>query len=70
VALYRRDFSVLRLELNRAEHDLLRAIIGGTPLGEALAVAASKTTSSRQQAKIYKWFRTWISEGLFTAIET
>ena len=69
VALYRRDFSVLRLELSRAEHDLLRAIVDGAPLGEALATAAAPR-SQRQQAKVFRWFRSWISEGLFTAIES
>jgi len=69
VALYRRDYSVLRLELSRAEYDLLRAIVEGAPLGEALATAAA-SKSPRQQAKVFRWFRTWISEGLFTAIES
>jgi len=69
VALYRRDYSVLRLELSRAEYDLLRAIVDGTSLGEALATAVS-SKSPRQQAKIFRWFRTWVSEGLFMAIET
>ena len=70
VALYRRDYSVLNLELTRAEHDLLRSLVGGTPLGEALAAAASTQKTSRQRAQIFRWFRTWIAEGLFTAIET
>jgi hypothetical protein len=69
VALYRRDYSVLRLELSRAEYDLLQAIVGGAALGEALATAAV-LNSPRQQAKVFRWFRTWISEGLFTAIES
>jgi hypothetical protein len=69
VALYRRDYSVLRLELSRAEHDLLKEIIGGAALGEALTTAAA-SKSPRQQAKVFRWFRTWISEGLFTAIES
>ena len=69
VALYRRDYSTLRLELNRAEHDLLRSLVDGTPLREALAVAASTRKPSRQRAQIYRWFRTWLAEGLFTAIE-
>jgi hypothetical protein len=69
VALYRRDYSVLRLELSRAEHDLLREIVNGAPLGEALTAAAA-SKSPRQQAKVFRWFRTWISEGLFTAIES
>ena len=69
VALYRRDYSVLRLELSRAEYDLLAAIVGGAALGEALTTAAA-SKSPRQQAKVFRWFRTWISEGLFTAIES
>ena len=69
VALYRRDYSVLRLELTRAEYDLLHAIVGGAALGEALATAAA-SRSPRQQARVFRWFRTWISEGLFTAIES
>lgn len=69
VALYRRDYSTLRLELTRAEHDLLSSLAGGTPLGEALAAAASTQKSSRQRAQIFRWFRTWLAEGLFTAIE-
>jgi Na+/phosphate symporter len=47
----------------------LKALAGGTPLGEALAVAAQSQKSSRQRAQIFKWFRTWIAEGLFTSIE-
>ena len=69
VALYRRDYSVLQLDLNRDEHDLLKALAGGTPLGEALAIAAQTQKSSRQRAQIFKWFRTWIAEGLFTSID-
>jgi hypothetical protein len=68
VALYRRDYAVLRLELSRAEHDLLRKIVDGASLGDALASAAA-SKSPRQQAKVFRWFRTWISEGLFSAIE-
>jgi len=70
VVVYRRDYSVLRLELSRAEHDLLLSLVGGFPLGEALATAAAAQKSARQQQKIFRWFRTWISEGLFSGIET
>lgn len=69
VVIYRRDFSVLRLELSRAEHDLLRDLVDGVPLGNALSTAAAAQKSARQQQKIFRWFRTWISEGLFSAIE-
>ena len=69
VAVYRRDYSVLRLELNRAEHDLLGALVDGRSLGEALATAAAAQKSARQQARVFRWFRTWIGEGLFAGID-
>jgi hypothetical protein len=69
VVLYRRDYTVLRLELSRAEHDLLRSLVDGSSLGEALTAAVA-SKSPRQQAKVFRWFRTWISEGFFTAIES
>jgi hypothetical protein len=69
VAIYRRDYSVLRFELSRAEYGLLCGLVDGAPLGEALATAA-ESKSPRQQAKIFQWFRTWVSKGLFAAIES
>jgi len=68
--IYRRDYSVMRLELRRAEHDLLSALVNGVPLGDALATAASAQKTARQQQKIFRWFRTWIAEGLFSSIKT
>lgn len=70
VVIYRRDYSVLRLELSRAEHDLLHDLVNGVPLGEAVASAAAAQKSARQQQKIFRWFRTWIAEGLFSSITT
>lgn len=67
IVLYRRDYSVLRLELTRAEHDLLRSLVDGAPLGDALAAAAGRR-SPRQQARIFQWFRTWLSAGLFAGL--
>ena len=69
VVLYRRDYSVLRLELDRNENNLLQALVAGEPLGEALASAAGRELSLRKQTQIFNWFRTWISEGLFSRIE-
>ncbi|MCU0233574.1 MAG: DNA-binding domain-containing protein [Thermoanaerobaculales bacterium] len=69
VALYRRDFAVRRLELDRAQHELLAALCSGAPLGGALSAAAARQRSARQQDKIFRWFRTWVAEGLFAAIE-
>lgn len=70
VALYRRDYAVRRLELDRAQHELLEALCSGTPLGGALSEAAARQRSARRQEQIFRWFRTWVGEGLFAAIET
>ena len=69
VAVYRRDYSVLRLELKRAEYELLRALADGVPLGDALGAAAAAQKSVRQQARVFRWFRTWVAEGLFAGID-
>ncbi len=68
VVLYRRDYSVLRLELGRNEYNLLQALAAGEPLGEALATASGRELSQRRQAEIFRWFQTWVSEGLFSGI--
>ncbi len=69
VAVYRRRYSVLRLELDRSQYALLTALTAGVPLGEALAGAIGSSPSPRRQAKVFSWFKTWISEGLFAAVE-
>ena len=70
VVVYRRDYSVLRLELSAPEFALLSALIDGVPLGEALADAVTANQSARKQAKVLRGFRSWIREGLFTTIDT
>ena len=70
VAVYRRDYSVLRLELSAPEYALLSVLVDGTPLGEALADAVAGKDSARKQARVYRWFRNWIREGLFSTIDT
>lgn len=60
---------VLRLELSRAGHELLLALTGGVSLGETLAAAGAKQKSARRQDRIFRCFRTWIAEGLFTGVE-
>ncbi len=67
--VWRRDYSVFRMELTRAEFNLLRTLAAGTPMGEAVADALSSLRSSESEKKIFKWFRTWISEGMFSTVE-
>ena len=68
VAVYRRDYSVYHLSMTRAEFGLLQALVRGATLGEAVAEAAAKLKASESNQKIFKWFRTWIAEGMFSAV--
>jgi len=70
VAVYRRDLSVFRLELNRSEHAMLSALAAGGPLGEALAAGARELRQSRREKAVFRAFRTWIAEGMFSAIDS
>ena len=69
LAFYRRAYSVMRLELGRQEHALLSALTSGVPLGEALARSAREMKESKREQAVFRCFRTWLAEGLFSAIE-
>jgi hypothetical protein len=69
LAVYRRDYSVLRMELGAAEHALLTALASGVPLAEAIAGTARDLRKSRREETVFRWFRSWIAEGLFSTIE-
>lgn len=69
-ALWRADFTVMRIDLSRAEHDLLAALASGTPLGEALTAATSSLKASEKPDRVFAWFRGWIARGMFSRVET
>jgi hypothetical protein len=70
LVVYRQKYSVLRLELSRPEFELLSALVTGEPLGTAITSAALRLRASRREATVFRWFRTWIAEGMFAAIVT
>jgi hypothetical protein len=71
IAVYRREYVVYRLDLSRAAHDLLADLVGGTPLGEAIGKAL-KTGGRRapSEHELFRWFRQWVSVGVFQSVET
>ena len=70
VAVYRREYSVYRLDLSRDAHDLLSAVTAGVALGEAVASAISGRGRRRLQAEdLFRWFRQWVAAGMFRAVE-
>jgi hypothetical protein len=71
VAVYRRDYGVYRLALSRPAHDLLSDLVAGIPLGEAIARALrSGGRRAPSETELFRWFREWVSAGIFRAVET
>lgn len=69
VAVYRRSYGVYRLELTRAAHDLLHALVEGTPLGEAVATALRRGgRRAPTEQELFRWFREWVSGGVFRSV--
>jgi hypothetical protein len=68
VAIYRRAYSVYRLELTRPAHDLLADLASGTRLGEALAAALERGRSAPREEHLYRWFREWMAGGIFRSV--
>jgi len=71
VAVYRRDYGVFRLDLARAAYDLLADLVRGTPLGPAIAAAVGQGGKrAPSETELFRWFREWVSAGLFSCVET
>lgn len=68
-ALYRKDYTVMRLDLTRPEHDLLAALSSGVSLGDALETATASLKVSERPDRVFGWFRGWILKGLFSSVE-
>ena len=62
VVAYRRDYHVHRMDVTPAAFELLTALAAGKPLGEAIEGAA-------KPSQLFEWFRDWMAEGLFQAVE-
>lgn len=71
VAVYRRDFQVWRVDLGEPAHAILAALAAGQPIGRALAAAEGAWRGERKalEEKVTDWFRGWVADGIFAAIE-
>ncbi|MBE7463815.1 MAG: putative DNA-binding domain-containing protein [Planctomycetes bacterium] len=71
VAVYRKEFSVYRLQLEREGYALLNALRAGQTLEEALELLADRpeTDLERLAANVGAWFQDWASRGLFAKID-
>jgi hypothetical protein len=69
LAVYRRAYTVRRLELSRPAYDLLSGLAAGRTLGDAVAAVASRRGAAARDTQLYRWFRQWMAIGLFEGLE-
>ena len=70
VVAYRRNYSVHRLDLTQPAYELLSALASGETVGEAIvSVMTRKWRPAVKQKQLFEWFRDWMAEGLFQAVE-
>jgi hypothetical protein len=69
LAVYRKDYSVWRLDLERPAFEMLQDLAAERPLGEALARALRRGRRRLEEEDLFRWFRLWVSGGIFQAVE-
>ena len=70
VVAYRRDFHVHRMDLAEPAFELLSALVAGETVGQAIvAVMTRKRRKPVKESQLFEWFRDWMAEGLFRAVE-
>lgn len=70
VAVHRRDFSVYRMPLSQPQFFLLRTLVDGETIGDALTSFYRRYRRLPEQHELFTWFRDWSAAGLFAAMET
>jgi len=70
VAAYRRNYNSQRMDLSEPAFELLSAIAAGAPLGAAIeGILTRKWRPPVTGRQLFQWFRDWMAEGLFQAVE-
>lgn len=62
--VYRQGFTVWRMDLSPLTHGLLRALLAGVPLGEALEAVEGRAGADQ----VMRWFEAWVSGGVFAGV--
>jgi Putative DNA-binding domain len=70
VVAYRRSYHVHRMDLMQPAHELLTALASGQTVGDAIvSVMTRKWRPAVKEKQLFEWFRDWMAEGLFHAVE-
>lgn len=70
VVVYRKDFVVWRMDLERAAFEVLEALRDRRTLPQAIEAGAAAFDGplDELQSKVRTWFSEWVAEGLFRAV--
>jgi hypothetical protein len=68
--VYRKDFGVKQASVERRAWELLRVIVEGESLENAIDHVARRLRPRLAETEIFSWFRSWTAWGLFSGIET
>ena len=67
---YRRNYQLHRMDLTGPAYELLSALASGATLGEAIdRVLQRERRPAVKPPQLFDWFRDWMNEGLFQAVE-
>ena len=66
---YRRSYRLWQLDLTKPAYELLQALASGLVLGEALKNILARMRGTKREDKLFSWFREWVAQGLFQAVE-
>lgn len=70
VVAYRRNYHVHRMDLTEPGFSLLSALASGETVGDAIVnVMTQKWRPAVKEKQLFEWFRDWMAEGLFQAVE-
>ena len=70
VAVFRKEWTVWRMDLTEPMHAVLAALSKGRTLAKSLAAGARAYDGSPEemQTDVHRWFREWATEGLFVEV--
>ena len=70
VVAYRRNYHVHRMDLTEPGYELLSALASSQTVGDAIvSVMTRKWRLAVKEKQLFEWFRDWMAEGLFQAVE-
>jgi hypothetical protein len=69
VAAYRKDYGLRRLNLSLPEYGLLSDLVAQKTVGESIIAACTRKGKARaKEEDLFKWFQTWMAQGLFQKV--